>query len=71
MTHPTHNFSTPIARDVFGMGLEFLLEAHPCGHLHNFSGRPVTLPSAHQKQVQDELARLKAIGEHRGTAKEL
>lgn len=64
MTHPTQGFSTPHARELFAMGAEWMLEAHPCGHLHNFSGRPVTLPSAHMSAVQDELARLNEIHRH-------
>lgn len=71
MTHPTQGFSTPHARELFAMGAEFMMEAHPCGHLHAFTSRPTTLPTATPKAVQDELARLKVIGQHRGTAKEL
>lgn len=64
MTSPIHGFATPLARDLLAMGYEWVTEAHPCGHLHNFSGRPVTLPSAHMSAVQDELARLNEIHRH-------
>ena len=71
MTSPIHGFSTPHARDLWGMGLDFMLDAHPDGRMHAFTSRPTTLPTATPKAVQDELARLKVIGEHRGTAKEI
>ena len=64
MTSPIHGFSTPLARDLIGMGYEWITEAHPCGHLHNFSGRPVTLPSAHQAHVQEEIQRLNQLHKH-------
>lgn len=71
MTHSTQGFSTPHARELWAMGVEYMLEVHPDGRLHSFSYKPATLPTATPKAVQDELARLKVIGQHRGTAKEL
>ncbi len=59
MTHPTHSFETPCAREGWAIGLEYLLEAHPCGQLHNFSGRPVTLPAGNERAIQDEVAQIK------------
>lgn len=64
MTHPTQGFSTPHARELFAMGAEWLMEVHPDGQMHNFTGRPVTLPSAHTKAIQDELARLSNLQRH-------
>lgn len=63
----THRFSTPIARDLFQLGCESMMD----GALHSFSKKPTTLPTASPKEIQDELARVRAIGEHRGTPKEI
>ena len=73
MTHPTHSFETPCAREGWAIGLEYLLEAHPCGHFHAFTTRPTTLPTANPKAVQDELARLSKLHRHeyRGRPAEL
>ncbi len=73
MTHPTQGFSTPHARDLWGMGLDFMLDAHPDGRMHAFTTRPTTLPTASPKAVQDELARLSKLHRHeyRGRPAEL
>jgi hypothetical protein len=73
MTHPTQGFSTPHARDLWGMGLDFMLDAHPDGRMHAFTTRPTTLPTASPKVVQDELARLSKLHRHeyRGRPAEL
>lgn len=60
----THQFQTQHGRDLFALMYELTTEAHPCGQMHNFTGRPVTLPSAHMSAVQDELARLNEIHRH-------
>ena len=69
----TTRFSTPLARDLFQMGVEGILEEHRFGYLHSFSNKPVTLPSADPKAVSDELGRLERTSRHewRGTPGEL
>lgn len=62
-----HRFSTPLSRDLFQLGAESMMDAR----LHSFSKKPVTLPTATPKSVQEELSRVRAIGENRGTPKEL
>jgi hypothetical protein len=46
------------------MGLELLLEAHPCGEIHNFNNQPVVLPIADPKTIADEVQRVGAIHRH-------
>ena len=50
----THRFSTPLSRDLFQLGAESMMD----GALHSFSKKPVTLPGASPRDVQDELTRL-------------
>lgn len=67
MTHPTHGFQTPAAREGWAIGLEYLLEVQAC------SSRPTTLPSASPQAIAEELARLTKIHRHeyRGRPAEL
>lgn len=62
-----HRFSTPLSRDLFQLGAESMMDAR----LHSFSKKPITLPNASPKAIQDELSRVRAIGEHKGSPKEI
>lgn len=64
MTHPTHGFATPLARDLFAQHAEWSYEIHHCGIMHGFTNRPTTLPTATPKAIQEELARLTHLQRH-------
>lgn len=71
-----HSFSTPLARDLFSMGVESLMGGdspqtpYRFGEAWIFSNTPCHLPAANPRDVEAELARLERP-KFRGTPKEL